>query len=340
MNKYERLLAITIFIIVGLMFFSMANLGSTHSNISKTVDAKPFSIGTSTISLGSSSISVKAGSSGSDSYTVRLSSGSSWGTSLTTSSVSGFTVSLSNSYGDPTYTGTATISVSSSVSNGTYKLNFQASGDDPSSSPAVLTVTVTGHSSSATPPPVKTTPTKSFADLYGSDIAGASVIILFLLAAAVPVALGKRNLRALGYVSFILSMGSAIFLIADDSLLRTSAYLHWVLLLAFTAGMIISMLGYLLMKGKLKDTARKGLAYGSIFMSIAMILDAALGLPLSSISNVGSSLGFNYLFGFGISSPSTVAVSVAFSILLIVNGLMFGAFFKPESVEKKAAISR
>jgi hypothetical protein len=62
-------------------------------------------------------------------------------------------------------------------------------------------------------------------------------------------------------------------------------------------------------------------------MSIAMILDAALGLPLSSIANVGGPLGFNYLFGFGITSPSTVAVSLAFSILLIFNGLLFSSFF-------------
>jgi nitrate/nitrite transporter NarK len=92
--------------------------------------------------------------------------------------------------------------------------------------------------------------------------------------------------------------------------------------------MIISMLGYLLTKDKLKETARMGLAYGSIFMSIAMILDAALGLPLSSISNVGGSIGFNYLFGFGINSPSTLAVSLAFSLLLIFNGLVFSTFLR------------
>ena len=38
---------------------------------------------------------------------------------------------------------------------------------------------------------------------------------------------------------------------------------------------------------------------------------------LSSISNVGGSIGFNYLFGFGINAPSTLAVSFAFSLLLI-----------------------
>ena len=60
-----------------------------------------------------------------------------------------------------------------------------------------------------------------------------------------------------------------------------------------------------------------------------------MGLPLSSISNVGGSLGFNYLFGFGITSPSTVAVSLAFSILLIFNGLLFSSFFKSKNVKSR-----
>ncbi|OWP54393.1 MAG: hypothetical protein B2I18_03745 [Cuniculiplasma sp. C_DKE] len=307
----------------------MLNVANVQGTSGKNGNYNPFSDGTSTITLGKSTVSVTPGTSATDSYTVNLASGSTWGTSLSSNSLSGFTISFSNSGGDPPYTGTMTVSVASSVSDGTYHIYVNATGDDPSSSPAVLSVSVTGHASSTTPPPV--TPSKSFTALYGADIAGTSVIILFLLAALVPMALRRKNLKVLGYVSFIVSMGSAIFLITDDSLLRTSGYLHWILLIIFTAGMIVSMLGFLLTKDKLKETARMGLAYGSIFMSIAMILDAALGLPLSSIANVGGPLGFNYLFGFGITSPSTVAVSLAFSILLIFNGLLFSSFVRSKN---------
>jgi len=326
MNKYNRLLTIILFVIVSIMVISMINVDNAHSTGERNVNYNPLSIGTSSITLDKNSVSIAAGSSTTDSYTVKLTSGTAWGTSLSSNSLSGFTISFSNNGGDPTYTGTMTISIASTVSDGTYHVYVNATGDDPSSSPAVLSVSVTGHTSSTTPPPV--TPSKSFTALYGTDIAGSSVIILFLLAAIVPMVLRRKNLAVMGYVSFIVSMGSAIFLISDDSLLRSSGYLHWILLLIFTAGMIISMLGYLLTKDKLKETARMGLAYGSIFMSIAMILDAALGLPLSSISNVGGSIGFNYLFGFGINAPSTLAVSLAFSLLLIFNGLVFSTFLR------------
>ena len=333
MNKYNKLLTIILFVVVSIMVISMLNVDNAHGNTDLNRNYNPFSDGTSTITLGTSSVSVTPGTSASDSYTVNLASGSPWGTSLSSNYLSGFTISFSNSGGDPPYTGTMTVAVASSVSDGTYHVYINATGDDPSSSPAVLSVSVTGHASSTTPPP--SSPSKSFTALYGTDIAGSSVIVLFLLAAIIPMALKRRNLSILGYISFIVSMGSAIFLITDDSLLRTSGYLHWILLIIFTAGMIVSMLGFLLTKNKLKETARMGLAYGSIFMSIAMILDAALGLPLSSISNVGGSLGFNYLFGFGITSPSTVAVSLAFSILLIFNGLLFSSFFKSKNVKSR-----
>ena len=329
MNKYNKLLTIILLVIVSIMVISMINVDNAHGTRDRNGNYNPFSYGTSSITLSKNSVSITPGSSATDSYTVELSSGTTWGTSLSSKSLSGFTISFSNNGGDPPYTGTMTVSVASTVSDGTYHVFINATGDDPSSSPAVLSVSVTGHASSTTPPPV--TPSKSFTALYGTDIAGSSVIILFLLAAIVPMVLRRKNLAVMGYVSFIVSMGSAIFLISNDRLLRSSGYLHWILLLIFTAGMIISMLGYLLTKDKLKETARMGLAYGSIFMSIAMILDAALGLPLSSISNVGGSIGFNYLFGFGINSPSTLAVSLAFSILLIFNGLLFSSFFRSKS---------
>ena len=244
MNKYNKLLTIILFVIVSIMVISMINVDNAHGTGDKNGNYNPLSvIGSSSITLGKDSVSIAVGSSTTVSYTVKLTSGKPWSTSLSSNSLSGFTVSFSNSGGDPTYTGTMTVLVASTVSDGTYHLSISATGDDPSSSPAVLSVSVTGHPSSTTPPPV--TPSKSFTALYGTDIAGSSVIILFLLAAIVPMVLRRKNLAVMGYVSFIVSMGSAIFLITDDSLLRSSGYLHWILLLIFIAGMIVSMLGYL-----------------------------------------------------------------------------------------------
>ncbi|MGP6207969.1 hypothetical protein ACNF42_08090 [Cuniculiplasma sp. SKW3] len=101
------------------------------------------SIGSSTISLSSSSITVQQGSSQSVSYTVTLTSGTTWGTEITASSPTGISVSLSNPSGDPTFSGTADISVASSVSPGTYTVTFKATGDDPSTNSPSLSVQVT-----------------------------------------------------------------------------------------------------------------------------------------------------------------------------------------------------
>jgi hypothetical protein len=99
-------------------------------------------IGSSTIQLSTNSITVQQGSSQSVGYTVSLSSGTSWGTDLTASSPSGISVSLSTPSGDPTFSGKATVSVSSSVSPGNYTVTFKASGDDPSTNSPVLSVHV------------------------------------------------------------------------------------------------------------------------------------------------------------------------------------------------------
>jgi|GEM_PF-1472840 len=105
-------------------------------------------IGTSQVVLSNSSRSVSPGSSLSLPYMVKLVSGTTWGTTLSvtdksTLSSSGISVSLSQSYGDPTYSGIATISTSSYTPAGNYSIMFAASGDDPSNSPAVFTLIVT-----------------------------------------------------------------------------------------------------------------------------------------------------------------------------------------------------
>ena len=96
-----------------------------------------YGYGTSSISLNPNGASTAAGSSVQTSYTVNLASGNTWGTTLGIAnqgslSSQGITVSLSDSSGDPPFSGTATIAVSPSAKPGTYEVTFQASGDDPS----------------------------------------------------------------------------------------------------------------------------------------------------------------------------------------------------------------
>ncbi|MGC8618715.1 MAG: hypothetical protein ACP5UZ_08300 [Thermoplasmata archaeon] len=90
------------------------------------------SIGTSTIQVSPSELSIVAGGSAQANYTVALSSGTTWGTSINYKAPSGITASFSNPAGDPTFSGKMTVTVSSSVSVGTYILKLYATGDDPS----------------------------------------------------------------------------------------------------------------------------------------------------------------------------------------------------------------
>ncbi len=127
MNK----LTLVTCIIVILFFVSMSGISAASS------------IGTSTITLSANSVTIPQGSSTTVGYKVALSSGTTWGTTISASAPSGISVSFSDPEGDPTFTGTATISVSSSLSPGQYTLTFKATGDDPSTNSPSLTVNVT-----------------------------------------------------------------------------------------------------------------------------------------------------------------------------------------------------
>jgi hypothetical protein len=330
-SRTKKLLCVFIIVAFGITLLTTINVDNAqHVNLSNKIVTSPSAyggaLGSSTIILGEKSVTIKAGSSQTVSYTVNLTSGTKWGTTIGANSINGFSVSFSKTCADPTYAGTATISVASSVNNGTYTLEFSATGDDPTSSSTSLTVTVIDHTSSSTPPPTSSS-SKSFAKAYGSDIIGVSVLILFLIAAIVPFLVRKARIPSVAYAAFVITLGSSLYLLTEDPTLRNFGYLHWVLLIVFTVGILIAMLGFIFTKGNLKNIARMGLAYGSLFMAIAMLLDLALGLPFTSISSVGTAFGFNTLFGFNISSPTPVGISLAFSLLLIFTGLMFSEFF-------------
>lgn len=297
---------------------------------------RDYSYGNSKVTTSVSTVTIKSGGSYSIQYSVILVSGGTWGTTLVGNCPSGISIQFSNNGGDPTYTGTATIYVSSSVQNGTYKLYINATGDDPSLSPAILNVTVIDHNSSSPTTPVSPPPKPetSLLQSYGPLIGGGSAILLFIILAILPLLYNEKRLNYAGYLAFGVSLISSVYLITEDTLLRELGYIHWVILIAFFIALIIGMTIYLLGKGKLKVVASFGLSIGSLLMSIGMILDAALGLPLTSISSIGSPTGFNYLFGYGITTASSFSVSLAFSLLLVFNGLIFSIFFTNKNRKK------
>jgi len=106
-----------------------------------------YGYGTSSISLSQNSVKITSGGSQSLDYSVNLASGSTWGTTIAVAnpaklSSEGISVALSNTYADPTYSGTLTVSVSASSAPGTYAVVLSATGDDPSTSNTTLAVYV------------------------------------------------------------------------------------------------------------------------------------------------------------------------------------------------------
>lgn len=312
------------------VFFGTVAIGMGHSSLQNGHNSKSGtivlnSIGTSTISLNQTTIDISSGHSGTVSYTVKLASGTTWGTTISDTGPSGFTTSFSTSNGDPTFSGTATITVANTVKNGTYTLSFTASGDDPTSSATSLTVQVSGYtpSSPTTPPTTYITPPMS-----NSVYIGIGVFAIFIVLSFVPLASRKLQSNAVGYVSYAISIVSAIYLAVYDHTLYDSGFLHWLILVVFIALSLITFVLSLFYKSDARFMLRKVLSIGSFIMAVGMIVDAVSGLPLTSAQNIGSNAGFTYLFGFGAQSGSNVAVSLAFTLLLIFNGLVFSNFLR------------
>ncbi len=116
-----------------------------------------YGLGTSNISLNTTSISITQGQSTKISYNVNLSTGSVWGTRVNiTDSQSllsnGITINLSTGMQNPPFSGTATISTNANTKVGTYTVLFAATGDDPTTNPIGLTVKVNGNESTTIVP--------------------------------------------------------------------------------------------------------------------------------------------------------------------------------------------
>ena len=106
-----------------------------------------YGLGTSTIILNRSNVSLVSGQSFNLKYNVTLVTGNTWGTIVnvtnqTTLSKNGITIALNTGQQDPPYSGTASITVSSTAQLGIYKLAFFATGDDPTSNPTIFTLDI------------------------------------------------------------------------------------------------------------------------------------------------------------------------------------------------------
>lgn len=275
--------------------------------------------GTSKITLNPSSINISQGGSTSIAFTVSLTSGSYWGTNVNIAPSSGYVkLSASPSYADPTFSGTITVIAATDTPPGAYTFSVSATGDDPSSSPATLTVYVSKSNSTSpvvTPaPPVTKTVTANYFDYV---LAAFLIVIAVLAAAAYSMKERfKGTARAGSALSIIISLASAMYLLIYDSLLRTSGILHYDILIIFF--IVTAILAYLMFYSKgYRRTAELLLGSLSALFVFTMFADAFLGLPLTSVSG-STAYSINYLFGFG--SPGTFSlfgVSLAFSVLLL-----------------------
>ena len=114
--------------------------------------------GTSAISFTKASVSLAPGGSTTVGYNITIATGNTWGTTINIVnqaqlSAAGITVSLSNAGGpdsDPPWSGTMTITAASGAASGSYSVILNATGDDPTTSDATLSLAVASSSSSST----------------------------------------------------------------------------------------------------------------------------------------------------------------------------------------------
>ncbi len=293
-------------------------------------------IGASSITLNHSSGTAGIGGSVSTGYTVKLISGSTWGTTIAATAHSGITVTFSNSGGDPTYSGTMTVTVSKTVSPGTYNIFINATGDDPSSSPAVYKLTVTNSTVTSPVPPPKIVTNNLPFEIGGAIIAVS--LILAIIPAVLPAlvqAIDRNRAYALLVVS-VIALGPSIYLAVDNPLLRTAAPLHYGLLILYIILLITALV--MVFKNKTKNYSMYLFRILGGGMFALMLVDIVIGLPLSSTYAAVPYIGWKYLFGFGTTSISSFGLSLAFSIIMIASALLFSFSIKNTKVSKKNTV--
>ncbi len=114
-----------------------------------------YGYGTSSISVQRYNVTMYNGGSIRLNYSVNLASGSTWGTTLAVTDnqrllSQGISTTLSKTYGNPTYKGNITISVSPSTPKGYYAITLRATGDDPSARNTTINLIVSEPNSTST----------------------------------------------------------------------------------------------------------------------------------------------------------------------------------------------
>jgi hypothetical protein len=310
------------------------------------------SSGTSQVIVNETNVTLPPGGSITLSFEVKLVSGTTWGTQVQVSTSSSYvSASASPSSGDPTFSGTLTIKVSPSAPPGTYEVNVSATGDDPSEAPAVIyvvvesTTTTTSTSTPTTtttstttatpvstttsqlPSTVTTTVTTTTTTTVSSGVGAAPLaafIAVVIISVALVVGLGALGVRRAGPAVAIATVVPSAYLLAYDGALRTMAPLHYYLLAAYAAFNVVVGAAALLRPVKPLHVA---IAAISGLMVLAMILDAVLGLPLSSVhlSAIGA---IDYFFGMGAAPLSSLGITLSFTSLMLLSAGASGASIK------------
>ncbi|MGC9112530.1 MAG: hypothetical protein ACP5H1_03805 [Acidilobus sp.] len=318
-----------------------------------SVAVAQYGYGTSEVVVSANNVTLYPGGSTTVSFTVKLVSGNTWGTNVkVVTSSSYISATASPSSGDPTFSGKLTITVASNAPPGVYEVNVSATGDDPSSSPATIYVyvksntttttstTTTSVTSTTTTAPssvatttVTTTKTITTTSTYTTTVPSSSpsssslaplaaFVVVVILSLAAVFGLGllgpRRSAPALSLLTFI----PEGYLLAFDSALRATAPLHYYLLAAYTA--FSAAVGVTLLLRPLRATYALTAVIAGL-MTLAMILDAALGLPLSSVYSPGSMAGIDYLFGMGLTPFSSLGVTLSFASLMLLSAGASGA---------------
>ncbi|MGP6207989.1 hypothetical protein ACNF42_08190 [Cuniculiplasma sp. SKW3] len=219
-------------------------------------------------------------------------------------------ISFSSPSGAPPFSGTMTVKGSSSASSGTYHIKIYATGSDPSISNATITVT---YKSGASGSPS-----------YIPYFLGFIVILIGLIGVIVARAYSNSRRKEVGASALVISSIVAIYLLVYDTSLRTLAPDHYYGLILF---LILSIIGFIITVSirSLQRIASLTLFLGSLAFAILMVSDVFFGLPISKSSGISPAIGWNYLFGFGLTSVSFLSISLAFSILFISVMVLAGA---------------
>lgn len=183
----------------------------------------------------------------------------------------------------------------------------------------VATVTVTSTSTYTTTTTMTTTvPLPSSSVSLAPLGAFVAVVVVSVVIIAVSLLMIPRRSAQ---VAAILTIVPSAYLLAYDAALRATAPLHYYLLMAYAVVELV-LGAYTLARGL--RPALWALSAVSGLMFIAMILDAVLGLPLSSVYTPGGLFGVKYLFGLGITPYSSLGISLAFTSLMILSAGAFG----------------